>query len=319
MRRIFLSVIVVAGLCFIAARGWSAQGMHDESVNAEAAPAASVDITPSFFTSGVDHVANGVALRNRCTGVINLRGIAPGSTVKSAYLYWNYMDSSVVGAATDTELFNGKIVTATKVADQPDLCWGTAGDHTYRTTVTAYLPPTFGAGDYPFSALKCNDATGSNPWITGSKGPLIWEGASLVVTYSNSKTTGDSVAIFDKLSGAASGTGAPGSFSVSMVTPTPLTGTGLFTQIGADGQTGSSFSNIITNERDTFNAVILSGPGGLYPQSNWDGSNGWPQPQLWDTHTEDVTFSGGTTNTDVTTVGGDCIAAVAYVEQQGGF
>jgi hypothetical protein len=232
------------------------------------------------------------------------------------------MDSSASGAAADTELFNGYLVNGTKIADQVDLCWGTAGDHTYRVNVTAFLPNTRLAGDYNFSALRCNDTSGSNPWISGSVGPVKWEGAALVVTYKNSSIPStDRVSIFDRLQGAASGSGAlVSSFAVNMSTGTgtPFIGTGLFTQIGADGQTGTSFSNSATGETDTFNNVLLAGPGGQYPQSNWDGSNGWPQPQLFDTHTMDVAFSGGAVNTDTTSVPADCIAAVAYVEQQGG-
>lgn len=74
-----------------------------------------------------------------------------------------------------------------------------------------------------------------------------------------------------------------------------------------------------TDERDTFDNVLLTGPGGVYPQSEWDGNNGQPLEQLWDTHTLDVDFNGTSINTDTTTVTFDCIAAVAYIEQQGGF
>jgi hypothetical protein len=189
--------------------------------------------------------------------------------------------------------------------------------------VTAFLPNTRLSGDYNFSALRCNDTSGSNPWISGSLGPVKWEGAALVVTYRNTSIPSTHrVSIFDRLQGAANGSTLPNSsFAVAMSTGggTPFSGTGLFTQISADGQTGASFSNIATGETDNFNAVLLAGPGGQYPQSNWDGSNGWPQPELWDTHTMDVSFSGGAVNTDTTNIPtGDCIAAVAYVEQQGG-
>jgi hypothetical protein len=322
MKHTFVTVIVVVALCVLAAPGWSAEGRQDElSSVVSPAAAASITIAPSFLLSGVAHVANGVALRNRCSGNINLRGIAQGSTINNAFLYWNYMDTNVSGPATDTELFNGYLVGGSKVADQPDLCWATAGDHTYRLNVTPLIPAGRVDGDYSFSALHCNDTSGSNPWISGSTGPVKWEGASLVVTYRNSTTSSNRVAIFDNLHGAASGTGAAvSSFTVNMNTGAvaPFSGSGLFTQIGADGQTGTSFSSGSSNETDTFNGVLLAGPGGIYPQSNWDGSNGWPMPELWDTHTLDVSFNGTTTNTDTTTVGPDCIAAVAYVEQQGG-
>lgn len=306
----------------VGAVGWSQDsgGLNETAVE----PNATVTITvqPSFSFSGVNHVANGVALRNRCSGTIPLRGIAPGSSLKSAFLYWNFMNGSAVGAATDTENFNGRALLGTKIADQPDLCWGTKGDHTYRAVIPA-LP----VGDYNFGARTCNDNSGANPWTTGSKGPVIWDGASLVETYSNSTTTSGRVAIFDKLAGASNSNAGAHSFSVRMSTGTGpvLRGAGLFTQIGADGQVGTSFSPLVpggqlgTDERDTFDNVLLTGPGGVYPQSEWDGNNGQPLEQLWDTHTLDVDFNGTSINTDTTTVTFDCIAAVAYIEQQGGF
>jgi hypothetical protein len=230
------------------------------------------------------------------------------------------MDGNTVGASSDTELFNGNLVTGTKTADHPDLCWGTSGDHTYRATVTAFLPSTKPNGDYTFGALKCNDTSGGNPWITGSAGPVLWEGASLVATYRNSGTGSDKVAIFDALTGADSVAGSGFTVTMSTGSATPLSGSGLFTQVGADGQTGASFSSGSATETDTFNGSLLAGPGGgPYPQSNWDGSDGWPMPELWDTHTLDVSLSGGSTNTDSTTAPSDCIAATVYVLQQGGF
>jgi hypothetical protein len=327
MKQTFMSAIVVVAMCALAAPGWSAGGAQDESAVAFGPVAApvSVSVAPSFSIANSDHVANGVALRDRCSGTIGLRGIPTGSTINNAFLYWNYMDTNVTGPATDTELFNGNLVTGTKVADQPDLCWLTSGDHTYRATVTPFVPSTRSPEDYTFGALRCMDTSGANPWNPVVNGGLKWDGASLVVTYTNSGTSGHRVAIFDALHGAANGTGAlVSSFTVNMNTgATVFTGSGLFTQIGADGQTGqggASFGSALSGETDTFNGKLLAGPGGVYPQSNWDGSNGWPMPELWDTHTLDVTFNGTAINTDTTTIsaGNDCIAAVAYVEQQGG-
>jgi hypothetical protein len=143
------------------------------------------------------------------------------------------------------------------------------------------------------------------------------------VIYSNSSTGGHRVVVFDNQSGASTGgiTTADIAFTVNMSTGTgsAFSGSGLFTQIGADGQTGTSFSSGFNNETDTFDGLLLAGPGGTDPQSNWDGSNGSPMPELWDTHTMDVTFNGTSTNTDTTNADRDCVAAVAYVEQQGGF
>jgi hypothetical protein len=323
MKRVWLSWMTLLALFVLVAPVWAEGGALDApGVSAETT--VTITVTPSVLATGVNHVANGVALRNSCSGAIDLRGIPASSTLKSAFLYWNYMNASAVGASSDTEMFNGKSVTGTKVADQPDLCWGTKGDHSYRATITP-VPN----GNYTFTALNCKDNSGQNPWNPVLGGTAIepaWDGASLVETYSNSSTTTGKVAIFDKLAGASNSNAGAHDFAVRMNTGTTvLSGRGLFTQISADGQVGDSFSPITSNgllgtdERDGFNSTLLIGPGGIYPQSDWDGSNGWPLPQLWDTHTLDVEFSGTAINTDTTLVTGDCIAPVAYVEQQGGF
>ncbi len=319
MKRMLLSVIAAAVLCFLVAPGWGAEGVPDQSSTYSASGPNNATAGTSFLFNGAAHVAKGTALRNRCSGSIPLRGVPVGSSLVSALLYWNFMDALSVGSTTSTELFNGNLVVGTKTADHPDLCWGTSGDHTYRAIVSPFVPSSKPNEDYSFGALNCNDSSGQNPWIGGSTGPVEWEGATLVVVYKNSSTSSDRVAVFDHLAGADNVVSG-GSFTVSMVTPgtvPPLSGTGLFTQAGADGQTGTSFSSSSTNETDTFNGSLLAGPGGTYPQSNWDGSTGWPMPELYDDHTMDVAFNGTTTNTDTTFVPSDCIAAVVYVLQQG--
>src|SRR5262249_36002048 len=154
--------------------------------------------------------------------------------------------------------------------------------------------------------------------LTGTTIEPAWDGASLVETYSNSSTTSGKEAIFDKLAGASNSNAGIHNFAVRMNTgKTVFSGAGLFTQIGSDVQDGDSVSPELpggalgTDELDEFNGIVFVGPGGFYPQSDWDGSNGWPLPQLWDTHTLDVDFNGTAVNTDTTFVQADCIAPVA--------
>ena len=74
-------------------------------------------------------------------------------------------------------------------------------------------------------------------------------------------------------------------------------------------------------ERDTFDNVLLTRPGGVYPQSQWDGNDGQPLEQLRDTHTLECGLQRHLDQTpdyhDRNLSTG--IAAVAYIEQQGGF
>jgi hypothetical protein len=310
-------------LTSVAGRLWAEGGVLDSGdITQFASTTVTITVAPTVLTTGVAHVTNGTALRNACTGTIALRGIPAGATLKSAFLYWNFMNASAVGAATDTENFNGKSVVGTKTADQPDLCWATKGDHSYRAALTP-LPN----GNYVFKALNCSHTSGQNPWnplVTGTPIEPAWDGVSLVETYSNAATASGKVAIFDKLAGASNSNAGNHNFAVRMNSTNLFKGVGLFSQVNADGQIGNSFNGVCngllcTDELDQFNGANLAGPGAFYPQSNWDGSTGTPLPMLWDTHTSEVTFNGTAINTDTTFVGGDCIAPVAYIEQQGGF
>jgi hypothetical protein len=319
MKQILASWLAIVAVFALAASVWAAGGIQDSPSGVTPEETVTITVSPSFLFTGVNHVANGAPLRNSCSGTIALRGIPSGSTLKSAFLYWNYMNDLAVGASTDTEEFNGAKVIGTKVSDQPDLCWGTKGDHSYRAEIT----PVASGGNYVFTALNCTDKSGQNPWNPLLKVTPVpaWDGVSLVETYSNSSTSSDKVAIFDKLAGANSASVAH-NFEVKMDTGTTiLSGSGLYTQINADGQTGVSFGNCLpdncTDEIDEFDSTRLTGPGGQFPQSDWDGSNGWPMPELWDTHTLPVELNGTSTNSDTTFVTDDCIAPVAYVEQEG--
>jgi hypothetical protein len=132
------------------------------------------------------------------------------------------------------------------------------------------------------------------------------EGATLIVVFSNE---GTGVAIFDALGG----TEFSGAFSVTLVHPISLSGTGLYTMSGADGQRGTTgYDNGVSNELGFFNLAQISGPP--VAASDWDGSAGWPLVQLWDVHTHAVSYSGGSSEVDYTSFG-DCLVPVVFVLQ----
>ena len=79
--------------------------------------------------------------------------------------------------------------------------------------------------------------------------------------------------------------------------------------VGADGQRGIGHTNI-GNELTFFNGSQIAGPP--VASSDWDGSDGWPLPQLWDTHTHNVTLNGSISS--VRYQGSlDCLVPVAFV------
>jgi hypothetical protein len=81
MKRVFVSGLAAAAFCALAAPGWGQVGMLDAPSAVSPEVTVSIKVRPSFLFSGVNHVANGVGLRNRCGGTISLRGIAFGSIV----------------------------------------------------------------------------------------------------------------------------------------------------------------------------------------------------------------------------------------------
>jgi hypothetical protein len=94
----------------------------------------------------------------------------------------------------------------------------------------------------------------------------------------------------------------------------------LFAENGADGQTGSGHDRNLAGEITSFNGTEVAGGnpgtagGGLGKGSDWDGDDGNPLPQLWDTHVHDV---GGlldaTTDKVEISSSDDCVTHVANV------
>ncbi|MDR4506942.1 MAG: DUF3344 domain-containing protein [Candidatus Brocadiaceae bacterium] len=280
------------------------QGVAGSDVSSEA----DIRVEHTFRHINASHVANGVALRNRASGWIHLRGVPSGSTVLQAYLYFNFSDTKSNGSDFYPVLFNGNRLTAGKVADNADPCWGMGGNHTYRVTVTPFIPTSNPNQDYEVVPIFGGrvDTTGENPWAGTFPAPnKRFEGATLVVVYTNEEIIGNTVFIYDALSGSE--------FS-SILTATLLhpfiSGTGLFTMSGADGQRGGGHDNAFSNETGTFNGVQFSGPP--VAASDWDGSDGLPLPQLWDVHTHIVKMD-GQASTIIYNAGSDCLVPVVFI------
>ena len=268
--------------------------------------AAAITIPPSFTFTNSNHVANGVALRNRTSGTIHLRGVPISSPVVKAFLYWNYSDNVGTGAATSPTLFNGNLITGNKIADNPDPCWGMGGNHTYRSDVTPWVLPSPGHPNQDYQVvMSFNDGTsttGQNPWSPTESQQQRLEGATLIVVYGGS----GKVSIYDNLSGTTM-FGGTGTFNLVFF---PGSSNGLFTVTGADGQQPGTFGM-----KDTlFNgSLILESPGG-YPANDWNGSAGVPLPQLWDVHTHTVLLRPNAAIQQVSfNVDSDCVVPVAFV------
>lgn len=265
-------------------------------------------IAPVATILAAGHVANGVALRNMVSGTIATRGVPAGAPIKAAFLYWNYGDNLAVGAATETMIFNGHLVTGVKVADNADLCWGGTGNHTYRTNVGAFIPLSNPNQDYYIGGGGVT-TNGLNPWVANPTTTRKNNGAALIVFYGSTTAVpvaGDAM-LYDTFSGTAM-IGGGGTFTL---THAALTGAAQFTMVGADGQRGAGNTNTASNEIGKFDTVQFSGPP--VAASDWDGSAGLPTPQLWDVHTHDVTLNGTTSSVVDYTTPTDCVAPVVFI------
>jgi hypothetical protein len=252
-------------------------------------------------------VANGIAMRNRTAGTIHLRGAPVPSKVLAALLYFNFSDESREGRRSVPVLFDGNLVVASKTGDHDDPCWGMAGNHSYVADVRALLP-TRGHLNQDYQVViqfdEQTSTTGQNPWSPVEAQKVRVEGATLVLVYRTEDTTG-AVFVYDALNNAM--------FSVTaqfdLIHP-GLDGAARFTMAGADGQRGGGHDNAASNELTFFNGDQIAGPP--VASSDWDGSDGWPLVQLWDTHTHNVKLSGAVSSVRYQSPG-DCLVPVAFV------
>ena len=281
------------------------------------APSATMPSAPPYpikvpLPGGIGHVANGVGTRNAGYGTIRLRGVPPGSVRVGAYLYWGTIQA--VPTVTQTITFNGANVTG-RLIGTGQSCWCGGVFAAYRASVIALINPTINA-DYLVSNMPSAVKNGSDPWSSPCMLPLS-EGASLVVAYSNSSIP-PAARLFINDGTTFFAAGAVNIFN-PLPAPVPPYTRLRHTRLGGDGQVGNStFSNLpVTNER-TFLGPQIKGPGSPFNgDSDWNGDDGVPLNQLWDTHTDSfdkVLIPFGAPFYNVTyTANGDCIYAVAHI------
>lgn len=275
--------------------------------SAEAEKGLRVEPTRTFEYA--DHVANGVAMRNRTAGTIHLRGAPVPSKVLAALLYFNFSDGSQDGQRIVPVLFNANRVLAHKTGDHDDPCWGMAGNHSYVADVTQLVPIGGNLNQDYQVVLEFNtetSTTGQSPFSSPEPSQKVrTEGATLVVVYRTKDTTGP-VFVYEALNNSMFSATA----QFDLLHPN-LTNMARFTMVGADGQRGfGGYDNLGSNELTFFDGNQIAGPP--IASSDWDGSAGWPLPQLWDTHTHNVKLNGSLSSVRYQ-ASGDCLVPVAFV------
>jgi hypothetical protein len=285
-----------------------------EEIRSQAVPGTPIVAQPSAFVEA-DHAAAGIGLRNRGGGVINLRGVPDGATAVRAFLYWDVLMADA--PPTMTVSFNAVGVSGNLIGQGESPCWG-GGLHNFAYRAEVPLPLLFAGinGDYGVAGVPSGIGTGSNPWESAVVPPLA-EGATLAVFFR-----------------------APGGrFQQTYVYETPISGsmftvaidivlTGFraprsdakLTLVGADGQRGGGLTgNLGTLETSFLDGHQFAGPTSpflptVHNDSDWNGQDGQPLNQLWDTRTHVVTTDPGASQAALRYVaGGDCLVPVALL------
>lgn len=234
---------------------------------------------------GLDHVANGTGARNAGHGTIRLRGAPATAVAVRAILYWGEIVSQLSVPATDTINFEGHPVTGSLIGTAGQPCWNGAGIFAaYRADVLQYLPGAID-GDYQVDGLSSAVIDGHDPWVPADTRLPMAQGASLVVIYADQSVPATSRVYIHE---------GPWLFTSNNLFLThalapALPGNALLrhTRIGGDGQVGGSVSPTFATSREntSINALQIQGPGSVGNDSDWNGSDGGPLNQLWDTRT----------------------------------
>lgn len=259
--------------------------------------------------------ANGVGLRDVASGGIDLVGVAPGSTVVAAYLYWNWISLNAPTPGLHDRMSMARVPrisaaplagstislgltmrprshVGTLVGSGADPCWNGGGNFVYRADVTAQVTQ----GDSFVVWLPPGAAGQQNyrdPWAFPFPTGPHCEGASLVVVYTNMTEFMGTTHIYD--SGIAGGM-----FHAWPGTSYVLSGffhpgaEARWINIGADGQSGAGYQELHSMGLETtlFNGISIAGPGSL-TDSDWNGAGNKPLALMWDTSGHDVTQTMG--------------------------
>jgi len=239
-----------------------------------------IDVSPFQVIEG-EHVANGVGLRNRGGGKINLRGIPINATLNKAYLYWCVLVKVNMPPPNSTVAINGVTINGTLVGTGASPLWPLMDrNYVYRADVPLYLLYIAGNGDYEISGVPSSQGYGMSPWENYS-GDYLAEGATLVIFF---RRTGYNLVtyIYDA---PISGIMFYNVFSANLLQFYATKSWAKFTMIGADGQAGFDVGSwyACSREESYFGGIRIAGPlqDSLSSpfqdaDSDWNGHDGEP-------------------------------------------
>lgn len=295
-------------------------GTPDKGTKRPESPDLGTILASAEFTEASFEAA-GVGLRNQSHGAITIAGVK-GRPIKT-FVYWADITTST-GSVPSSRLritrtrptpssapWPTTTVTGVPMGQGPSPCWGGDTLTVYRGTVTSSVAN--GNGTYIVQpSTRGSSIGGESPWQSVLT-PPYHEGASLVMIYPGDK----SVSVFDQAvdrAPALSGNMFWGTSNHVLERGIPSQGgAGLFAEIGAGGQTGEGHDGYSSGEVTRLNGEDIAG-GNSGKGSDWDGDDGNPLPQLWDTHVHDMWDAPGTTQDKVQVVADrDCVTHIANV------
>lgn len=263
------------------------------------------------YAGGVELTTAGVGLRNYPTGTLELRGVRPGSQLVAAWLIWGVIIRDVSNepdVLRDGKIvFEGASLVGTELGETDEPCWGPglppAGSEdpesgagpavfrAYQADVTPWLEDSIN-GDYELALHGGSLTGGEDPW--GPVFPTLpgfqAEGASLVVITAHPDVLPEAMIALH--AGPSFFTGVE-EYHHELTLPIPELEGARHVRIGADGQSRteldqvSTFSTWLSAEDGLF--VALRGTkDAIDPRPDWQGVDGGPLTQLWDSQSTDA-------------------------------
>jgi hypothetical protein len=270
------------------------------------APFLDAPISPFMTYTDASYGTGGIALRNRGKGVLHVSGVT--GPVQDAYLYWAILFNT---ATPDKELYKIKIrplacpdgndpwcndsfkddsdkymLKGTLIGIGGDPCWGSVGTAVFRAQVPKWIAKGNGAYEVVLKPSASGLWNGADPWVEEAFPED--EGASLVIIGTGAYTVG----IYDAGFTATTWVGYTLTYTLNL--PATLTTDALWDSIGYDGQVGGSRTALagVYDETTFINGTQVSGPGCTLSfcdsDSDWNGNDGTPIPQLWDDAGHDI-------------------------------
>lgn len=239
---------------------------------------------------GIDFTAAGIGLRHAAGGTIALRGAPPGSVPVAAWLYWGAIVSP--GDLDEVGLIrlDDKVLTGDLVGVMPQPCWKKNSIFAaFRASVHDLVAPGVN-GDYRLAIMPGSlhlVTDGRDPWEPVDRSTEArYNGASLVVVYAHQAV--DRGAQFFLHEGPHLLAGDLSLRHVLAETSRAAV-VGRHLRLGGDGQTHGEgrqpvapFLTLIGEEEGSW--VELRGPTSeLDCHPDWQGHDGGPRNQLWDT------------------------------------